>query len=124
MTTRQQIGAELVDDKHHVWLVRLKVEMLKPEEGNPPLYLGWIEVAGHLQLHPDIPAEDRRKLVFVNGGGLLYSAVREMVAMLTARSVHGMAELPTINPAVFMPNDESPASVREDTPPKSRKKKS
>lgn len=85
-------------------MARLRLELLKPEEADTvSLYTGAIEVFGEFELHPDLPEDERAKHIHISGGAMLYSAIREMVTLLTARSIHGVVELPTIDPRVFLP---------------------
>jgi hypothetical protein len=67
---------------------------------------GVIEVVGQFDLHPDLAREDRVKYACINGGALLYGAAREMLATLSSRSIHGLIELPSIDPNIFMPVKE------------------
>lgn len=48
------------------------------------------------------PEEDRPKIAVINGGSLLYGSIREWVATLSSRSLHGMIELPAIDPRSFL----------------------
>jgi hypothetical protein len=101
---RHQFGAGPNDDKQLIWMARLRLEILKPEESDTTyLYTGAIEVFGEFEIHPDLPEAERAKHVHISGGAMLYSAIREMVTLLTARSIHGVIELPTIDPRVFLP---------------------
>jgi preprotein translocase subunit SecB len=63
----------------------------------PFLYEIEVAIQGVVEVHADFPAERREHLAIVNGLGLLYSSIREMVTNLTARSAHGALNLPTLN---------------------------
>ncbi|MCE2745933.1 MAG: hypothetical protein LW710_08500 [Burkholderiales bacterium] len=45
----------------------------------------------------DDPELDKRNMVVVNGLAILYATLRELVAQITARSIHGELLLPTVN---------------------------
>ncbi|WPJ97049.1 hypothetical protein SH580_04935 [Coraliomargarita algicola] len=101
---RHQFGAGPNDDKQLTWMARLRLELLKPEESDTVcLYTGAIEVFGEFEIHPDLPENERAKHIHISGGAMLYSAIREMATLLTARSIHGVIELPSIDPRVFLP---------------------
>lgn len=61
-----------------------------------------IEFEGIFDVHPDFPADRIEDLVRTNGGAILYSAVREWVMNLSARSKHGPFEMPTIDAPSFI----------------------
>jgi len=62
-----------------------------------PCYTGHFEIVGYFSVHTDYPEKDMDALIVVNGGGMLFGAIREMVANLTARGPQPMVMLPTIN---------------------------
>jgi preprotein translocase subunit SecB len=78
----------------------------------------------------DDPELDKRNMVVVNGLAILYATLREMVAQITARSIHGELLLPTVNflDKLQRPNDaaQPPAAesqpVASDKPKKPRKR--
>lgn len=86
-----------------IWAVRLRVELLPGNENVTSLYLGAIEMMGQFLVHPDIQEGEQENTVVVNGAAVLYTCVREWVANVTSRSLHGMIELPTVNPMMFCP---------------------
>jgi hypothetical protein len=71
------------------------------------VYTGVVEVVGQFDLHPDLDNQNRVNYACVNGGALLYGAAREMIAMISSRSVHGLLELPSIDPSIFKPVNEA-----------------
>ncbi len=80
---------------------------LKIGSGNPEkpfLYEGEIQIVGEVEVHDSFPAENREQIARVNGTGLLYSAAREMVLNLSARSMHGPLSLPVLNFVEFFAN--------------------
>ena len=93
------------------WMAKLKLDLTHADDGTKSLYTGVVENAGEFRLHPDVPEKDRQKYVATNAGAILYGAMREWVAMTTARSLHGMVELPTIDARCFIPKEPGTANV-------------
>lgn len=54
-------------------------------------------VSGLFEVVGNVPKEERETFVAVNGTTLLFGAVREQIANITARSANGMLLLPTVN---------------------------
>jgi len=75
--------------------LHIKLESASPEK--PFAYEGEIEIQGLVEIHDCIDAGKREQVAKVNGTSLLYSAAREMLLNLTARSAHGALCLPTLN---------------------------
>jgi hypothetical protein len=69
---------------------------LLPSEGNVPFYTGEFVAVGFFRVRPDFPADQATKLVAVTGTSMLYGAVREMVANLTARGPAPMLNLVSV----------------------------
>jgi preprotein translocase subunit SecB len=82
------------------WRVVLKVEFggKHPEQA---VHNGQIEFEGLFDVHPEFPQDKVEELVRMNGGAILYGAVRELVLNLTARSKFGPFEMPTIDARMF-----------------------
>src|ERR1035437_2764253 len=83
------------------WHVQLKVEF-GAQESAEANYRGQIEFEGIFDVHPEFPADKTEDMVRMNGGAILYGAVREMVLTLTSRSKHGPFEMPTIDARTFL----------------------
>lgn len=79
------------------WRLALEVKVGSVKADKPFIYEIEVALQGLVEVHADFPAEKREHLAVVNGLGLLYSSVREMVTNLTARSAHGALNLPTLN---------------------------
>ena len=77
------------------WVVDLTVS-LKGDAPDAP-YSGEFRVIGAFAVASGVSEEVMTKLVNVNGPTMLYSAVREMVAMLTGRAPHGPILLPSVS---------------------------
>jgi len=97
------------------WLLCLRVLMKSTDTQTPFIYEVDVAIQGIVELQEDYPGEKREQLAAVNGLGLLYSAVREMVLMITARSLHGIMCLPTLNFIEIVANRKA----QEQTPGKS-----
>lgn len=83
------------------WHVTLDVSFAPQDSGNAN-YRGQIEYEGMFDVHPEFPEEKIEEMVRMNGGAILYGAIREMVMNLTSRSKHGPFELPTIDARMFL----------------------
>jgi preprotein translocase subunit SecB len=76
------------------WQVQVRVKM-EGEGGKSPMYAGTVECAAKFTVAQDWPEEMIEKLVVVNGVGLLYSAIREMICNITSRGPWPMLILPS-----------------------------
>ncbi len=80
------------------WKVGLSVALHESDEGVEPPYLMEVEIEGYFDFLDLSADEDHAAaLVLVNGGGLLYSAVREHVWTLTSRGRWSAFVLPTLD---------------------------
>ncbi len=66
-----------------------------------------ITVHGAFALRADVAEEKRSRIVRANGGGLLFSAAREMLISVASRSAHGPLEPAVFDPRVFL--EKTPA---------------
>ena len=64
--------------------------------GNPNASNGWSTTSA-VYVRASSDRWDRPVGAVINGLGMLYSAAREMILNVTARSVHGPMSLPTLN---------------------------
>ena len=97
------------------WLIRLVVEIKGQRDRLQAAYQGKVEFVGQFQVDQSVPEERRLKVVASNGSSILYGAVREMVANLTARGPHPMITLPSLSFVLTetpVPG-EKPKSVRD-----------
>jgi preprotein translocase subunit SecB len=94
------------------YMVRLQV-FLESESGKMAPYRGEIDITGFFSVNDQFPKEQRNDLVVVNGGSLLFAAVREMVANLTSRGPSGMLTLQTIR---FIPEKKGNLKEKEPIP--------
>lgn len=84
------------EGKPRDYLISLTVRLL-PHEESQPGYLGEFVIVGFFKVHSEYPDEKCDKLVAVNGASMLYGAVREMVANLTARGPWPALTLASMN---------------------------
>lgn len=78
------------------WQVILSVS-IEGKEGAPGPFTGRVEYVGVFSIDPSYPAEKMPKLVAVTCPSILYSAIREMIALLTGRGPHRALLLPTVS---------------------------
>jgi len=78
------------------WKVCLSVKFDGPP-GSPSSYKGSVEVIGFFTVVSDTSDEKRRlKALAIGAPSFLYSTVRETVAFITGRSLHGVFQLPLL----------------------------
>jgi hypothetical protein len=95
------------------WQVGVKVDIVQIGEIKP-FYLGTILAIGIVQIVASIPEDRLEKVVTVNGAGMVYSAIREMVCNITARGPWGPLMLITQN--FLVAYEEGQARARETAP--------
>jgi preprotein translocase subunit SecB len=101
------------------WHIILTVKIGSASPEKPFLYEGEVVLMGELEIHDRVPLEKRAQIVRVNGTGLLYSAAREMVLNLSARSMHGPLSLPVLNFGEFFANaDQAAEKAAKEKPDK------
>lgn len=79
------------------WKVDLDVDVRGEEGQPPPPYLVGISLSGIVRITAQLEGEAGRKLAFVNGLSMLYSAARETILLLTGRYPAGPWVLPTLS---------------------------
>jgi len=87
--------------KNH-WHVILGVKFGPKENKSISHYKGEIIMEGLFDIAKDFPKEKVEDMVNMNGGAILYGAIREQVITLSARSSFGPLELPTLDARVFL----------------------
>lgn len=88
--------AEVADPRHFALTYGVKLESKNPDEPMP--YDVEIEALALLHyLGDDLSGAERFRAVRFSGYQMLHGAIREMVANLTARSRHGLLQLPSRN---------------------------
>jgi preprotein translocase subunit SecB len=83
-------------ENHRQWQVVLTVHF-EGKDGAPGPCQGCVEYVGLFTVRPDYPADKMPKLVAITCPSMLYSAIRELVALLTGRGPHRSVTLPTVS---------------------------
>jgi preprotein translocase subunit SecB len=81
-------------DQPRQWVVIVRVK-INPKEGATPPYLGEVEAIGSFSVDDSWEESKIESLVYVNGSGLVYAAIREMICTVTARGFFDMLLLPS-----------------------------
>jgi preprotein translocase subunit SecB len=86
-----------------MFLLILQVELgaSTPDQDSP--YSASLTIEGEFEVSERYTAGPADELVNVTGASMLYGACREMLANLTARSIHGMSTLPSVSFASAQP---------------------
>ncbi len=74
----------------------LTVESSPASEGDEP-YRIHCQIVGQFVVDDAFENDDLDRLVAINGASILYSALREMVLLVTGRCAWGAVQLPTVN---------------------------
>lgn len=82
-------------DESHAYVVALAIGIDAGEEASVPPYEIDVSALGIIEVSDVIEEAKRRDLALVNGGSLIYGAVRELVATITGRCIAGPLVLPT-----------------------------
>lgn len=93
---RCEIDFERHTEEDNRFRLGLKVNLDSPA-GRPAPYVGRIEVEGYFGMARNSPREQWETTVAVQGAGVLFGAIREMVSFLTARGPWGPLTLPMVN---------------------------
>lgn len=93
---RAQVVLVSDEDEPPMFAVRLQITITN-ETGKLAPYDLDIDIAGFFTISDRIEKEKQEEFVTVNGCAVLYSAIRDQVMTLTARSHHGTLILPTVN---------------------------
>jgi preprotein translocase subunit SecB len=101
-----QASKETVEEDG-LWHMAVTVVLGEAKKESPIQYNARLTVHGAFALRADVAEKKRSRIVRANGGGLLFSAAREMLISVTSRSAHGPLELAVFDPRVFL--EETPA---------------
>ena len=93
---RQNLETAIVDADQRIYRLDLDLE-IKIDPEKPFAYSGEVSAVGVFEVSPDFPDERLLQLVQVNGGSILYGAIRDMVLTISGRSLKGGFLLPTLN---------------------------
>jgi preprotein translocase subunit SecB len=92
-----QIWFAPVENMENHWRLALRVKLGSADASKPFAYEAQVEVQAMVQLTGDYDASKRERIAVINGLSILYSATREMIQNVTARSVAGPLSIPTLN---------------------------
>ena len=79
------------------WNLQLRLKFYSANANEPFFYEAEIIAIGVVVIIGEIAPEKRELVASVNGLGILYSACREMLLNMSARSVYGPFSIPSIN---------------------------
>jgi preprotein translocase subunit SecB len=80
-------------ENNHQWFAFVDVTLVQKGENTPP-YLGQVKMMAGFTVDESWPASDAERLVFINGCGTVYGAIREMICNVTARGFFTAITLP------------------------------
>jgi preprotein translocase subunit SecB len=84
------------DVDHRNWIVELPVSFRSATD-TPAAYQGSVTMTGAFVISGELPEEQQIKIVAVNAPSVLYSSIREVLAMLTAHGLYGKFLLPSVS---------------------------
>jgi preprotein translocase subunit SecB len=76
------------------WIVLVRVKIAAAANAKPG-YTGEVEAIGTFDVNAAWPPDKIEQLVFVNGAGMVYGAIRELVCNITSRGLWRMLTLPS-----------------------------
>lgn len=79
------------------WRLALTLQLGSQDPAKPFAYEADIKLQGLVQVNDAFLQDRKEQLALVNGFSILYSAAREMLLNVTARSVYGAVTLPTLS---------------------------
>ncbi len=79
---------------------------IKSKDGIVPPYSGEVENVGTFSIVESWPEDQIEKLVYINGSGMLYSSIREMVTIITSRGFFKSLILPSCSFAEMYKEEE------------------
>ena len=93
----QHVSCVPVPGSPNHWNLQLQLFLHSADPANPFFYESEIVAVGVVEIIGDVPTERREQIAAVNGLSLLYSACREMLLIITARSLFGPFSIPSLN---------------------------
>lgn len=94
---KPSIWFEPVRNTADQWRLVLTLQLTSADPSKPFPYEAELHVQGLVQITDGLSRECKEQLSLVNGFSVLYSAAREMLLNVTARSAHGAVTLPTLD---------------------------
>lgn len=92
----KEMGIAKHQQDEHKWMVNLSVGNKGHEGEYNPSYKFRVDIVGFFRVADEYPEEKAQGLVAFNGPAVLFGAVREMLANITARGPHKALILPTV----------------------------
>ena len=99
------------------WRLVLSLELGSRDAAKAFAYEAEMNVQGLVEVTGTLPEERKEQLALVNGFSLLYSAAREMLLNITARSRHGGVTLPTLSFVSMVKEATQPKTPPQDPAP-------
>lgn len=93
---KPEIWFEAVPNVADQWKLVLTIQLTSADASKPFLYEADIQLQGLVHVEAGFPEDRKEQLALVNGFSVLYSAAREMLLNVTARSA-GAVNLPTLS---------------------------
>jgi preprotein translocase subunit SecB len=94
---KPSIWFESVPNTSDQWRLVLTLHLTSANPVKPFPYEADLQLQGLVQSHDSLPEERKEQVSLVNGFSVMYSAAREMLLNITARSAYGAVTLPTLN---------------------------
>jgi preprotein translocase subunit SecB len=94
---KPSIWFEAVANTPNQWRLVLTLELTSADPAKPFVYEADFQVQGTVEVNDGFPPDKKEQLALVNGLSVLYSAAREMLLNITARSAYGAVNLPTLS---------------------------
>ena len=94
---KPDIWFEPVANTPNQWKLVLTLLLTSADAARPYAYEVEIQIQGLVEAKDTLSPEKKEQIALVNGFSVLYSAAREMLINVTARSVYGPISLPTIS---------------------------
>lgn len=91
------------------FLLTLRVELGSNSSEQVSPYVATLTIEGEFEVAEAYQGASPEDLVNITGASMLYGACREMLANLTARSIHGMSTLPSVSFLATKPVPKAPA---------------
>lgn len=110
--TKVELGMPASDaDDPHQFLLRIGVSSAKSLPTAFP-YRFAAQIEGVFRIEHDGDLNDRKRLVLVNGGSMLFGIVREQILTLSLRHKNGPLLLPSLDFRGLVPSSEEDASAQ------------
>lgn len=93
---KPEVWFERVPSTTDQWKLILNLQLASADAAKPFLFEAEIQIQGLVHVTEGFPEDRKEQLALVNGFSVLYSAAREMLLNITARS-GGAVNLPTLS---------------------------